>query len=73
MTQGLPVPLQGEVFDLWGVLVSSFAVYSAAALAVLVAIRPLLARLGFQRAIWNPPLAELGLLVCLLGLMVLNF
>ena len=54
-----------------GLLVSSFAGQAALALALLLALRPLLGRLGFQRLVWNPPLAEFGLGICILGLIVL--
>jgi len=62
-----------HVIDLAGVFVSSFIGEALLALIILLVLRPLLARVGFQRLVWNAPLAELGLLVCILGVLVLLF
>lgn len=53
-----------------GLLVSSFVGYAAGALAILLLLRPLLRRLGFEQVFANPPLAEAALFVCILGLLV---
>ncbi len=54
-------------------MISSFVVEGIVSLAILLALRPLLARIGFQRIAWNPPLAEIALLVCIFGLVTLIF
>jgi hypothetical protein len=60
-----------HVVDIAGVLVSSFVPQALLALAILLAVRPLLARIGFQRFAWNPPLAEIALLICIFGAVAL--
>jgi hypothetical protein len=62
-----------HVLDLNGILLSAFVGQALLALVILLAIRPILARLGFQRWVWNPPLAEFGLGICILGIIVLVF
>ena len=56
--------------DLGGVLLSPFVAYAAGALAILVALRLLFARLRIARYVANPPLAEAGLYVCILALLI---
>ncbi|MCJ2035822.1 DUF1656 domain-containing protein [Methylobacterium sp. J-068] len=56
--------------DLGGVLLSPFVAYAAGALAILVALRFLFARLRIGRYVANPPLAEAGLYVCILALLI---
>ena len=41
-----------------------------AALLIYLPLRWLLVRLGLLRWVWNPPLAETGLYICLLGALV---
>ncbi|BAQ45274.1 MULTISPECIES: DUF1656 domain-containing protein [Methylobacterium] len=53
-----------------GVLVSPFVAYAALALAILLALRPFLRMLRFERAFANPPLAEAGIYVCILALLI---
>lgn len=53
-----------------GVLVSPFVVYAGAALAILLALRPFLRLMRFERVFANPPLAEAGLYVCILALLI---
>ncbi|SEP35634.1 Protein of unknown function [Methylobacterium sp. ap11] len=53
-----------------GVLVSPFVAYAALALAILLVLRPLLRALRFERAFANPPLAEAGIYVCILALLI---
>lgn len=56
------------VLDIGGLLVSSFVVHAGLAIITLLVLNPLLAKVGARRVIWNVPLAEFGLLVCLIGL-----
>ncbi|MBO1325998.1 DUF1656 domain-containing protein [Acetobacter sp. TBRC 12305] len=56
------------VLDVGGLLVSSFVVHAGMAIATLLAINPLLAKIRARRVIWNLPLAEFGILVGLIGL-----
>ncbi|KMO36700.1 membrane protein [Methylobacterium tarhaniae] len=53
-----------------GVLVSPFVVYAALALAILLCLRPLLRLMRFERVFANPPLAEAGIYVCILALLI---
>ncbi|GAN60570.1 MULTISPECIES: DUF1656 domain-containing protein [Acetobacter] len=55
------------VLDIGGLLVSSFVVHAGLAIVTLLVLNPLLAKVGARRVIWNVPLAEFGLLVCLIG------
>ncbi|GAL97503.1 hypothetical protein AA0312_1534 [Acetobacter tropicalis NRIC 0312] len=56
------------VLDVGGLLVSSFVVHAGLAIATLLILNPILAKVRARRVIWNLPLAEFGLLVCLIGL-----
>ncbi|MGU3538290.1 DUF1656 domain-containing protein [Methylobacterium sp. A54F] len=56
-----------------GVLVSPFVAYAAGALAILLALRVLLRRVRFSRYVANPPLAEAGIYVCVLALLIVLF
>ncbi|MBB2200011.1 DUF1656 domain-containing protein [Gluconacetobacter tumulisoli] len=60
-----------QVIDIDGILISSFVINGALALLTLIALRPLLGRFGIQRLVWNMPLAEFGILICLLGIYTL--
>jgi len=53
-----------------GVLVSPFVAYAVAALAILLGLRPLLRLMRFERVFANPPLAEAGIYVCILALLI---
>ena len=53
-----------------GVLMAPIVPYALLALAIHLALRPLLALLRIHRWTWNPPLAEAGLYVCILSLLV---
>lgn len=55
---------------LGGVLVSSFVLDAGIAFAILVALRVVFRRIRLARFVANPPLAEAGLYVCLLALIV---
>lgn len=59
--------------DLGGVLISPFVAYAACALLILVVMRRLSARLRVARYVTNPPLAEAGLYLCLLALLIVLF
>ena len=56
--------------NLFGVYLSPLVMYLAAAIVVHVPLHILLARTRFWRWVWNPPLAEAGLFVCVLGLIM---
>lgn len=62
-----------HVLDLNGILLSAFVGQALLALVILLAIRPILARIGFQRWVWNAPLAEFALGIRILGVIVLVF
>ena len=56
-----------------GVLVAPFMIYAGAAMAIFVALRPLLHLAGFARIFSNPPVAELSLYVVILALLIVLF
>jgi hypothetical protein len=56
-----------------GVLVAPLVTYVMVALVALLLIRPFLRYVGFSRAFSNAAIAELGLYVTILGLLVLFF
>lgn len=60
-----------QVIDLDGVLVSAFVINLALALLTLALLRWVLAWLDLWRFIWDPPLAQFGILICLVGLYAL--
>ena len=53
--------------NLFGIYVSPLLVYAAAALVLSVLTRLVMVRLGLFRYVWNPPLAQAAIYVCLLG------
>ncbi|WP_232630465.1 DUF1656 domain-containing protein [Methylobacterium sp. Leaf118] len=55
---------------LGGVLVSRFVFDALIAFAILLALRVVFRRIRFARFVANPPLAEAGLYVCVLALIV---
>ncbi|MDG6093836.1 DUF1656 domain-containing protein [Acetobacter sp. AN02] len=55
------------VYDVGGLLVSGFAVHVLLAFTVLLILRPLFARIGLSRFVWNMPLAEFGIFLILTG------
>lgn len=59
--------------DLGGILLSPFVAYAAGALAILIVLRLTFARLRIARYVANPPLAEAGLYVCILALLIVFF
>ncbi|GBD57212.1 DUF1656 domain-containing protein [Gluconobacter wancherniae] len=60
-----------QVVDLEGVLVSAFVINLFLALVTLAALRWVFSWLNLWRFVWDPPLAQFGLLICLLGLYTL--
>jgi len=56
-----------------GVLVAPFVTYTVAALAVVLALRPVLRAVGFARLFSHPSVAELSLYVTVLGLLTVFF
>ncbi|WP_428394038.1 DUF1656 domain-containing protein [Lichenicoccus sp.] len=54
-----------------GVLFAPIVLYALAALALLLVLRAVLWRAGFMRLVWNLPLFELALYLCILSLLVL--
>ena len=56
--------------DLFGVFVTPLAAYMLVALLLHLLLRPLLVERILARWTWNPPLAETGLYVCILSLLV---
>ena len=55
------------------VLVAPFIVYALTALAIFLALRPVLHLCGFDKLFTNPGLAELSLYVTILGLLTVAF
>ncbi|MCJ2013785.1 DUF1656 domain-containing protein [Methylobacterium sp. J-076] len=53
-----------------GVFVSSFVGYALIAFAVLIVLRLVFARIRFSRYVANAPLAEAGIFVCVLALLI---
>jgi hypothetical protein len=53
--------------NIYGLFVSPMLLWVGAALLLSAVVRRLLARLGFYRFVWHPPLFDLALLVILLG------
>ncbi len=53
-----------------GVLVSSFVGYALVAFAILLVLRLIFARIRLSRYVANAPLAEAGIYVCVLALLI---
>ncbi|GBR11576.1 DUF1656 domain-containing protein [Gluconobacter frateurii] len=60
-----------QVVDLGGLLVSAFVVNLALSLLTLAVLRWLMGWFDLWRFVWDPPLAQFGILICLLGLYTL--
>lgn len=54
-----------------GALISPFVAYAFGAFAVLILLRVLFRWIRFSRYVANPPLAEAGIYVCVLALLIL--
>ena len=59
--------------DIGGVFMAPILAYMLVALVIYGLLRPILARLRFARWTWHTPLAETGLFVCILWLLVMFF
>jgi hypothetical protein len=55
------------------VFVAPFIVYALTALAIFLALRPILRVCGFDKLFSNPAVAELSLYVTILGLLTVAF
>lgn len=53
--------------NLFGIYLPPLLTYMAVALALALLVRWIMVRLGLFRWVWNPPLAETALYVCILG------
>ncbi|MGY6770611.1 DUF1656 domain-containing protein [Komagataeibacter sp. NFXK3] len=60
-----------QVVDVEGVLVSAFVMNLGLALCTLLVLRAALSWFNLWRFVWNPPLAQFGLLISLVGLYTL--
>ena len=56
-----------------GVLIAPFVSFAVAAGVLLALLRPLLGVVGFERAFSNPPLAQLGIYVVILAVLIVPF
>jgi hypothetical protein len=54
-----------------GVMLAPILAYAGLALLIMLALRPLLRRIGFTRAFASPPIAEFSLLVSIFALLTL--
>jgi hypothetical protein len=59
--------------DINGVFMAPILAYMLVALVIYMLLRPILVRLHFARWSWHTPLAETGLYVCILSLLVMLF
>ncbi|WP_027801802.1 DUF1656 domain-containing protein [Paraburkholderia dilworthii] len=59
----------GEI-DIFGVFVPAVLVLMLVAYLINLAIRTMLARVGFYRFVWHRPIFDLGIYVLVLGLVV---
>ena len=57
---------------LFGALAPSLLLYFIAAIALFVVVDRLVARLGLYRLVWHPPLAQLGVFLCVFSMLVLS-
>ena len=55
------------------VFVAPFIVYAVAALAIFLALRPILHLCGFEKLFSHPAIAELSLYVAILGVLTVAF
>ncbi|EIZ84011.1 hypothetical protein WYO_3340 [Methylobacterium sp. GXF4] len=59
-----------EDIHIGGVLISSFVAYALIAFGILICLRWFFARIRFSRYVANAPLAEAGIYVCVLALLI---
>ena len=59
--------------DIAGVFMAPILPYMLVALILFIGVRLVLIRLRFSRWTWNTPLAEMGVYVCILWLLVAFF
>jgi hypothetical protein len=57
-------------FDIYGVFVPALLVFAIVALLLLLALKRLLAAIGFYRFVWHRPLFDLALGIILFGAVV---
>ena len=57
---------------LFGALAPSILLYFLGAILLFIVLDRLLTRLGIYRFVWHPPLARLGLFLCLFSVLVLS-
>jgi protein AaeX len=57
---------------LFGALAPSILLYFLGAILLFIVLDRLLIRLGIYRFVWHPPLARLGLFLCLFSVLVLS-
>jgi protein AaeX len=57
---------------LFGALAPSILLYFLGAILLFIVFDRLLIRLGIYRFVWHPPLARLGLFLCLFSVLVLS-
>ena len=57
--------------EVGGILISPFVGYLLGALAIQLCLRVLFRKIRFSRYVANPPLAEAGIFVCVLGLLII--
>ena len=57
---------------LFGALAPSLLPYFIAAIVLFVVVDRVVARLGVYRFLWHPPLARLGLFLCLFSALVFS-
>ena len=57
---------------LFGALAPSLLLYFLTAMLLFVIVDRLVARLGAYRLVWYPPLARLGLFLCIFSVLVLS-
>ena len=56
--------------NVFGIFLPPLLVYMAIAAVLYVPVRLLIIRLRLFRWVWNPPLAETAIYVCIVGLLV---
>ena len=59
-----------EDIHIGGVLIAAFVAYALAAFVIFLALRWVFARIRFSRYVANAPLAEAGIYVCVLALLI---